>query len=111
MSINWDLLAERIHASERFILTSHIRPDCDALGSEIGLAGILQQLGKQIRIVNGHPTPPSLSFIDPENLIEVVGETIAFEDVAGDCMIVLDTSAWAQLGPMTSKRSLPHGFA
>ena len=100
MSVNWDLLAERIHAGNRFVLTSHIRPDCDALGSEVGMAGILMQLGKQVRIVNGHPTPPSLSFIDPENMIEVVGETTAAEDVDGDCMIVLDTSAWAQLGPM-----------
>jgi bifunctional oligoribonuclease and PAP phosphatase NrnA len=100
MSVNWDLLAERIHAGNRFVLTSHIRPDCDALGSEVGMAGILAQLGKQVRIVNGHPTPPSLSFIDPENKIEVVGETTAAADVDGDCMIVLDTSAWAQLGPM-----------
>lgn len=100
MTVQWDLLAQRIHAGNRFVLTSHIRPDCDALGSEMGMAGILQQLGKQVRIINGHPTPPSLSFIDPENRIEVLGETTAAADVEGDCMIVLDTSAWAQLGPM-----------
>ncbi len=100
MSINWDLLAERIHASKSFVLASHIRPDCDALGSEIGLAGLLLQLGKKVRIVNGHPTPPSLDFIDPTRMIEVVGETTQPADVSGDCFIVLDTSAWAQLGPM-----------
>ncbi len=100
MSINWDLLSERLHDCENFIVCSHIRPDCDALGSELGMAGILDQLGKQVRIVNGHPTPPSLSFIDPGQRIEVVGETIKPEDVTGDCFIVLDTSAWAQLGPM-----------
>ncbi len=100
MTVQWDLLAQRIHASKRFVLTSHIRPDCDALGSEMGMAGILRQLGKEVRIINGHPTPPSLSFIDPQNSIEVIGETVAADDVDGDCMIVLDTSAWAQLGPM-----------
>lgn len=100
MTVQWDVLAQRIHAANRFVLTSHIRPDCDALGSEMGMAGILRQLGKEVRVVNGHPTPPSLSFIDPENIIEVVGETTAAADVDGDCMIVLDTSAWAQLGPM-----------
>lgn len=100
MSVNWQLLAERIQACDSFVLTSHIRPDCDALGSEIGMAGLLEQLGKKVRIVNGHPTPPSLDFIDPQHKIEVVGESTAAKDVTGDCFIVLDTSAWAQLGPM-----------
>ena len=100
MSLNWDLLAERILSHQRFILTSHIRPDCDALGSELGMAGILKQLGKVVRIVNGNPTPPSLSFLDPSQAIEVIGETTSQSEVDGDCLIVLDTSAWAQLGPM-----------
>lgn len=101
MSLNWDLLAERISSCESFILVSHIRPDCDALGSEIGLAGLLQQLGKQVRIVNGHPTPPNLNFIDPQKIIEVIGETTQADQVQADCLIVLDTSAWAQIGPMS----------
>ncbi|MFK7735501.1 MAG: bifunctional oligoribonuclease/PAP phosphatase NrnA [Pirellulaceae bacterium] len=100
MSVDWKLLEERLRSCESFILCSHIRPDCDALGSELGLAGILQALGKKVRIVNGHPTPVSLSFIDPQSSIEVLNETTTAEQVQGDCFIVLDTSAWAQLGPM-----------
>ena len=101
MSINWDRLADRIHQCNRFILCSHVRPDCDALGSELGLAGILEQLGKQVRIVNGHPTPPNLAFIDPGQRIEVLGETTRPDEITGDCMVILDTSAWAQIGPMS----------
>jgi bifunctional oligoribonuclease and PAP phosphatase NrnA len=100
MSVNWELLAERIAACQSFILCSHIRPDCDALGSELGMAGLLRQLGKDVRIVNGHPTPPSLRFLDPEGIIEVIHETVPPEQVMADCFMVLDTSAWAQLGPM-----------
>lgn len=100
MAVNWNLLAERIHACKSFILCSHIRPDCDALGSEVGMAGLLRQMGKEVRIVNGHPVPPTLHFLDPNKTIEVVNETAKPEDVTGDCFIVLDTSAWAQLGPM-----------
>ena len=33
-----------------------MRPDCDALGSELGMAGILESLGKRVRIVNGQAT-------------------------------------------------------
>ena len=100
MSLNWNRLAERIRASHSFILTSHIRPDCDALGSELGMAGILQQLGKQVRILNGHPTPPALQFLDGQQAIQALDETVSPEQLQADCMIVLDTSAWAQLGPM-----------
>ncbi|MEM7474416.1 MAG: bifunctional oligoribonuclease/PAP phosphatase NrnA [Planctomycetota bacterium] len=100
MSIDWTQLADRINSCESFVLCSHIRPDCDALGSELGLAGILRALGKQVRIINGHPTPPGLSFLDPGQEILVVGETIEAEDIEADCFVVLDTSAWAQLGPM-----------
>ncbi|HBE69293.1 MAG TPA: phosphoesterase [Planctomycetaceae bacterium] len=100
MSIHWDTLVERIKSCDSFILCSHIRPDCDALGSELGLAGALEQLGKKVRIVNGHPTPPNLAFIDPDKKIEVIGEDTQPEDIKADCFIVLDTSAWAQIGPM-----------
>jgi bifunctional oligoribonuclease and PAP phosphatase NrnA len=100
MSINFDQLSERIHSCQSFILCSHIRPDCDALGSEMGMLGTLKQLGKQVRIINGHPTPSSLAFLDPSQIIEVVHEHVRPEEIQADCIIILDTSAWAQLGSM-----------
>ena len=102
MTPNWSRFAEIVHAHERFLLTSHIRPDCDALGSELGMAGILEALGKRVTIVNGMATPPNLAFIDPENRIKVIGEDVRIEDLDDiEVLMVLDTSAWAQLGPMS----------
>jgi phosphoesterase RecJ-like protein len=101
MNVNWSRFAEIIHAHERFLLTSHIRPDCDALGSELGMALILEALGKRVTIVNGMETPPNIAFIDPDNRIKVIGESIQLEDLDDiEVLMVLDTSAWAQLGPM-----------
>jgi bifunctional oligoribonuclease and PAP phosphatase NrnA len=39
-------IAARLRADERFLLTTHEGPDGDALGSLLGLHGILTQLGK-----------------------------------------------------------------
>lgn len=64
------------------------------------MAGVLESMGKQVMIVNGHPTPPSLSFLDPAQRIQVIGEHVHADELQADCLIVLDTSAWAQLGPM-----------
>lgn len=101
MNVDWKRFGEVIHNANNIILTSHIRPDCDALGSCLGMAGILEAMGKKVRIVCGQTVPPNLSFIDPENKIMCIGEDIQAEDLAdADLHMILDTSAWVQLGPM-----------
>src|SRR5437762_12401688 len=101
MPINWPRFAEIIAANQRFVLTSHIRPDCDALGSELGMAAVLRTVGKSPRIVNGQATPPNLAFIDPEKQIGVIGQSVQAAELSDtDVVMILDTSAWAQLGPM-----------
>jgi phosphoesterase RecJ-like protein len=100
--INWPRFAEIVRAHQKFLLVSHIRPDCDALGSELGMAGVLEALGKSVRIVNGHATPPNLAFIDPAKRIGVIGQTVQAAELADvEVLMILDTSAWAQLGPMS----------
>jgi len=101
MSIDWSRFVELVQAHQKFLLVSHIRPDCDALGSELGMAGILEALGKDVTICNGHATPPNLAFIDPQNKIGVINVTVQPADLADrDCIMILDTSAWQQLGAM-----------
>lgn len=109
MTIDWPRFAEIIRSHQRFCLTSHIRPDCDALGSELGMAVILEQLGKDVRIVNGHPTPANFHFIDPQQRVEVIGQTVQAEELRDrEIVMILDTSAWVQLGAMADAiRTLP----
>ena len=100
-AIDWPAFCQLIQDLQRILLNSHIRPDCDALGSELGMAGVLEALGKDVRIVNGQQTPPNLAFIDPHNKIEAIDVDVTAEELADRQLImVLDTSAWAQLGPM-----------
>ena len=101
MPIDWPRFTDIVRSHQRFVLTSHIRPDCDALGSELGMAGVLESLGKNVRIVNGQSTPPNLFFIDPRGQLEAIGVNVQPADLADrEVLMVLDTSAWAQLGPM-----------
>ncbi|MGC3972048.1 MAG: hypothetical protein QM775_33315 [Pirellulales bacterium] len=94
MSINWPRFVEIIRAHTRFLLVSHVRPDCDALGSELGMAGILEALGKQVRIVNGQGTPPNLNFIDPAKKIRAIGVDVQPAELADiEVIMILDTSA------------------
>ncbi|MCH2177909.1 MAG: DHH family phosphoesterase [Mariniblastus sp.] len=101
MNVDWPRFVEVIQKANNIVLTSHIRPDCDALGSELGMAGVLRALGKNVRIVNGQETPENLAFIDPENEIKCIHQNITPQDIAEiDLHMILDTSAWIQLGPM-----------
>ena len=101
MNVDWPRFREVIESANNIVLTSHIRPDCDALGSCLGMAGILESLGKQVRIVCGQPVPPNLKFIDPTNRIMCINQDIQAEDFAdADLHMILDTSAWVQLGDM-----------
>jgi phosphoesterase RecJ-like protein len=98
--LDWRPFVELVKRHESFVLTSHMRPDCDALGSELALAYALRSLGKQVRIVNGDAVPPHIAFIDPHHDVEVLVRDVRADELKPDVHIVLDTSAWNQLGPM-----------
>jgi phosphoesterase RecJ-like protein len=103
MPVDWPRFVQLIREHRRFLLTTHIRPDCDALGSCLGMAGILERLGKQVRIVNGQATPPNLRFIDRASRIQALGVDVQPAELLADgfnVLMILDTSAWAQIGPM-----------
>jgi phosphoesterase RecJ-like protein len=104
MPVDWPRFVQLVREHERFLLTTHVRPDCDALGSCLGMAGILERLGKYVRIVNGQATPPNLQFIDRARRISALGVDVQPAELLADrfdVVMVLDTSAWAQLGPMS----------
>lgn len=101
MSIDWAKFVEFVNSHERFVLTSHVRPDGDALGSELGMAHVLEALGKQTVIVNADAVPPHLEFLDPERRIQQLGHDVQAKELDDyDALIVLDTSSWVQLGDM-----------
>lgn len=100
MPIDWKPFADLVSASSSFVLTSHMRPDCDAIGSELALAHVLRSLGKHVHVVNGDPVPPHIAFIDPDREVKVLGSDVKPAELANDALVVLDTSAWTQLGPM-----------
>lgn len=98
---DWSRFVEIVAASRRFVVTSHIRPDCDALGSELAMAGILEKLGKDVLVCNAFDVPPNYRFLDAGGRLRQLGVDVqAAELEAFEVLVVLDTSAFAQLGAM-----------
>ena len=59
-----------------FLLSTHVNPDADALGSQLGFYLILKKLGKKVRVINHSVTPYNLEFLDQYNVIEKFDESV-----------------------------------
>lgn len=56
-------ILEAIGSRQRFVISSHARPDGDSIGSQMAMAYALQALGKQVTIVNKDAAPaPIMAF-------------------------------------------------
>ncbi len=97
MSLDWTPLREAVSTHRSFLLMTHMRPDCDGLGSQLALAEALRYRGKVVRTaIVGH-LPSRYEFIDPRREIEEFSEDDpTFAEM--DCIIILDTGTWNQLG-------------
>ena len=101
-----DLAAVRdaLAGADRVVLTTHLRPDGDALGTEIAIARALQTLGKTVTVLNADPPPRNLDWLadeQPDGLLHVYesGDMAQAEAVArADVLLVVDTNAGHRLG-------------
>jgi phosphoesterase RecJ-like protein len=54
---------ELIRRGQRFLLTCHVLPDPDAIGSMLGLGEVLRSLGKEVVFYNRDPVPDAVAFL------------------------------------------------
>jgi len=99
-SILWQKIISIIENNERFVLSSHINPDCDALGSELALAEQLRSLGKTVNIINTDPVAANYLFLDRKQRIQQYSEKRHSRIIKkAEVVIVLDASGgWERLG-------------
>ena len=57
-------IKERLEIAQKVLITSHVRPDGDAIGSLIGLGLALQNAGKTVQLVLADGLPSSYRFLE-----------------------------------------------
>jgi bifunctional oligoribonuclease and PAP phosphatase NrnA len=82
-----------ITSSQRIALLAHESPDGDCIGSALGLAHILRQIGKDCVPACADAAPQNLSFLPG---IETLQQTL--DDEAFDLVIALDTGELRRFG-------------
>ena len=91
-----------LEGAGRILVTTHINPDGDAIGSQAYLVKFLRSRGKQVRIVNNDPTPETLRFVEDPELRAEQYEPALHDDLLreADLLILVDNSAPDRLGRM-----------
>ena len=95
----WKEVADELRNNERFVVTTHVHPEGDAIGAEVALAAFLEDLGKQVTIVNSSPTPQNSGFMDPEGVIRVYPtdyDSRVLEEAHR--VVIVDVNTWSHLG-------------
>ncbi len=97
MPLDWSPFVDLVHRHQRFLLTTHVRPDGDGLGSILALADALAGLGKTAHLAVASVIPPRYDFLDPQRKVQ------RFDAAAGwlkqiEAIVVMDTGTWNQLG-------------
>jgi phosphoesterase RecJ-like protein len=89
-----DRIRDEILRRQRFLITSHLKPDGDSIGSQMAMAYALRALGKDVRLVNCDPAQPAILTFPGVSQIEVASQV----DGDYDAVIVMECSELARAG-------------
>lgn len=87
-------IAEVIRQNNSFLITSHISPDGDSIGSQLALGRTLERLGKEVIIVNHDPLPKIYDFLPGS---ENIGQKL-FPNREFKVAFVFDSPDFSRLG-------------
>jgi phosphoesterase RecJ-like protein len=102
---------EELRRARRIVLTTHVKPDADGLGSIAALKRWLVSLGKTVEVILPTPPPRRYSFMDPDRSAKVAGRDVALATLRPfDLVGVIDTGTWQQLAglePLVARSGAP----
>mgnify|MGYP000097247031 FL=1 len=97
------LFQEHIKNAETIVITTHIFPDADGIGSQIALCMALQQLGKKAICVNEKKLFDRYKYLDPKDVVISYDDYMEnpFKEI--DLLIVADTNSLPRIGRNTQE--------
>src|SRR5215510_3676261 len=94
-------IVDEIHRRQRFVLSSHSRPDGDSIGSQLAMAYALRAMGKEAQAVNADPAPAPLMQFPGVPDIRIASQV----DGKFDAAIIMECSDLARTGVAGLDRS------
>ena len=88
MAVELNNAIKFIKEKDNFLITTHINPDGDGVGSILGLVGILKRLNKQYSIIFHDPPQEKLSFLDRIGEVQVYDEATTGNSLYDNAVII-----------------------
>ena len=105
--MDWTPLKTVIDENESFLISSHVRPDADALGSELGMRAILLAMGKKVTIVNASAPPANLQFMNPPGVILKLNDTVTKATIPQHDVVIIRQHVEARVVFLSQPSSQP----
>lgn len=102
MNITLQDAAAKLLQGHKFVITAHVNPDGDAIGSCLGLYHILKKLGKEAEVLIDDDLPKNFDFLPG---IEMIKKPEA-DSYAADFLVMLDVSK-DRIGRVADKCQAP----
>jgi bifunctional oligoribonuclease and PAP phosphatase NrnA len=93
-----DAISRELGQARRILLVTHVGPDGDAIGSLLGLGGLLRSQGMEVTLACEDPVPESYGFLPGSD------EVVQAASGSYDLLIGLDCSDRARMGDVVSGR-------
>ena len=91
-------VVDAIRRHKRFLISAHIDPEGDAVGSQLAIASLLKRMGKKVMLIDEDPPPASCMFLPR------IKSIILYKDLNGrrawkfDCAVIVDCPTLERIG-------------
>ncbi len=88
-----------LKTKDNFLITAHVNPEGDSIGSQLGIFNILEKLGKKAVMVGNYTVPENLKFLPgAESILSEIPE-----DFQPEIAIVLDCPTKERVGNLAKR--------
>lgn len=99
--INWKKLNQDIESSNRIVLSTHMSPDGDGLGSASAMFHYISSLGMECKIIQISEFPDQYDFLNKNGIIETYDMEVHDSWISeADLALIFDVGAYNRLGPL-----------
>jgi phosphoesterase RecJ-like protein len=103
MTMNWNEAKALVDSAHNIVIVTHVSPDGDAIGSLLGLAWSLRQLGKQVTVAVDDGLPAGFAFLPGAADIQA-----NLNGVQPDLVIAVDCGDRSRMGEVGAAATAAH---
>lgn len=95
----WTEIERVIDANQKFVVTSHVNPDGDSIGSALALCEFLRARGKEAVVMTSDEAPMVYRWMDPgKEMISPATSEDHHHITSADAIFIVDVNGWERLG-------------